>query len=145
MEESRKMKILISVLFIVFLLGFSTVYLYLDRDSEEILGVKEDVVEEVVEVTAIPKIISVPPMFATVGELYEYFPKVMDNDTDIEYLTLELVSAPEWLTLGLDNVVRGYIPVDAVGETVNFVLRVSDGYNSSSQDNYILIVDKDED
>ena len=70
--------------------------------------------------------------------------KVMDSDTDVNSLTLELVSAPEWLSLGLNNVVSGYVPVDAVGYTVNFVLRVSDGYNSSDQDNYILIVDANE-
>lgn len=144
MERSRKVKILMSVFFMFFLLGFAIVYLYLNRSTEEVLGVKEDVREEVIEINGVPKIVSLPPMFAVAGELYEYFPKVMDSDTDVNSLTLELVSAPEWLSLGLNNVVSGYVPVDAVGYTVNFVLRVSDGYNSSDQDNYILIVDANE-
>ena len=68
--------------------------------------------------TAVPKIVSVAPVFATPGEFYEYFPKVMDNDTNVEDLELELISAPEWLSLGLDGVVRGYVPVDAFNDEI---------------------------
>lgn len=145
MEQSRKTKILMSVFLVLFLLSFSVVYVFLDKKTEgETLGVKEEIVEEIVEPTAIPRILSLAPMTAVGGELYEYFPRVMDNDTDEEELVLDLVEAPEWLNLTSDGVVRGLVPEESIGESFSFVLKVSDGYNSSSQENFVLVVDSNE-
>lgn len=145
MEQSRKTKIWMSVFFVIFLFSFSVVYLFLDKKTGgETLGVKEEEVEEIVEPTAIPKILSLAPMTVVGGEFYEYLPRVMDNDSDEEELVLDLVQAPDWLSLTSDGVVSGFVPMESIGESFSFVLRVSDGYNSSSQENFVLVVDSNE-
>jgi hypothetical protein len=62
---------------------------------------------------------------------------VVDTDTDVENLGLEYVSGPDWLELE-DMILRGIPPQGSSG-TYKIVLRVSDGYNSSTQEEYILV------
>jgi len=143
MEKSRKFKILLSVLFVLFLLSFSSVYLFLNRDTkEEVLGVQNDLGEERKVVnTGIPYILSEAPLVAYTGEFYEYVPRLADLDNDVSELTLELLDAPAWLHV-IDGIVFGVVP-DTPG-TFSFVLKVSDGYNTSESKNYILVENRNE-
>jgi hypothetical protein len=135
MKGSTRFKILFSVFLVILVAGFSFGYIRffgpeVEEDVQEgVLGVGSD--------TGIPYIISLPPIVAVEGGLYEYYVGVVDTDTDVENLTLEYVSGPEWLELE-DMVLKGVVPIGSSG-TYKIVLRVSDGYNSSTQEEYILV------
>ena len=142
MEKSRKFKIVLSVLVVVFLFGFATMYMILNASSEEsVLGVQSNQESSSNVSMGIPYILSRAPLTITAGELYEYVPRLVDIDTDVSDLSLELVDAPDWLYLE-DGIVLGVAP--EVPDTFSFVLRVSDGYNSSQEKIYILVEEKDE-
>jgi len=135
MKGSRKIKVLFSTVFII-LIAFSTLsYIHFyqtdagEETQEDVLGVRN--------ITGVPYIISLPPIVAVQGELYQYRVRVTDRDTDLENLTLEYVSGPEWLELE-GQVLEGIAPEESVG-SYKIVLRVSDGYNSSTQEEYILV------
>ena len=87
---------------------------------------------------AVLYIVSLAPIRAKIGEEYVYVPSYFDSDTDVNDLTLTLVSAPSWLSLS-NGVIRGVVPEVVVGSTFKFVIEVSDGYNSTSQLSYIVI------
>lgn len=143
MEKSRRFKILLSMLFVLFLLSFSSVYMFLNRETnQEVLGVQDNFEEESEMVsTGIPYILSEAPLVAHIGEYYEYVPRLVDIDNDISELTLELTDGPEWLHI-VDGIVVGLVP-DTPG-TFSFILRVSDGYNTSELKNYILVEHRNE-
>ena len=142
MEKSRKFKIVLSVLVVVFLFGFATMYMILNASSEEsVLGVQSNQESSSNVSMGIPYILSRAPLTITAGELNEYVPRLVDIDTDVSDLSLELVDAPDWLYLE-DGIVLGVAP--EVPDTFSFVLRVSDGYNSSQEKIYILVEEKDE-
>jgi len=145
MEKSREFKIILSVLVVLFIFSFGTVYMLLkNRSQESVLGVKDSLVEENISNdrnTGIPYILSQAPVLANSGELYEYVPRLVDIDTDVSLLTLELLDAPSWLYLE-NGVVLGVAP--DTEDTYSFVLKVSDGYNSSQQKNYVLVQKRDE-
>jgi hypothetical protein len=135
MKGSRKFKVLLGVIFVILVtfLTFGYVYVYND-------GVQEDVEEDVLgmyAVTSVPYIISLPPIVVQEGELYEYYVEVVHNEVGVEGLSLEYVDGPEWLYLD-DMVLRGFAPEGSSG-SYKIVLRVSDGYNSSTQEDYILV------
>lgn len=145
MQDSAKMKIILSSFFVLFILGFVGMYLFLNRKERgNVLGLSSDgkSVRDV-ESSGIPYILSAAPMVAKEGELYEYVPRVVDLDTALEDLRLELIEAPDWLFLS-NGVVRGVVPKGDTLEPYSFTLRVSDGYNSSSQKSYILVESADE-
>jgi hypothetical protein len=135
MKGSRKVKVLVSVVLVLLIAGFSFGYIkFFPQEVEEegqvgVLGVESD--------TGVPYIISLPPIVAVEGQLYEYYVGVVDTDTDVENLGLEYVSGPDWLELE-DMILRGIPPQGSSG-TYKIVLRVSDGYNSSTQEEYILV------
>jgi hypothetical protein len=137
MKGSRKIKVLFSVFFLLLIVALTFGYLRFfpqegQKDlQEDILGVYSD--------TGVPYIISLPPITAIQGEVYEYYVGVVDRDTDTEDLSLEYVVGPEWLELE-DMVLRGLVPEGSSG-SYKIVLRVSDGYNSSTQEEYILVED----
>lgn len=143
MEKSRKFKILLSILFVLFLLSFSSVYIFLNQETEEeVLGVQDNLEEESEIVSpGIPYILSEAPLVARIGEFYEYVPRLVDMDNDISELTLELIDAPEWLHI-VDGIVVGLVP-ETPG-TFSFILKVSDGYNTSESKSYILVESKNE-
>ena len=143
MQKSRKMKIMFSSFLILFLLGFAGVYLLLNREERgNVLGLESDQ-ELRKESVGIPYILSAAPLIVNEGELYEYVPRLVDLDTSVDELELELLDAPSWLSI-TNGVVSGVVPVGDTSRTYSFVLRVSDGYNSSSQKNHILVEEKDE-
>lgn len=104
------------------------------------MGDAEDISENVLGIrnpTGVPYIINLPPLVVREGEVYEYRVRVLDSDTEIQDLELEYVQGPEWLDLN-DFVLKGVAPSGSKG-TYKIVLTVSDGYNSSTKEDYILV------
>jgi hypothetical protein len=134
MSRSKRLKVLLSIFFVT--LVSSLTWAYTQRykevsveEYEEVLGVQVS--------TGIPYITSLPPIVAYEGELYEYYVRGVDSDTDLQDLSLGYIEGPEWLYLE-GFVLRGFVPEGSRG-TYKIVLRVSDGYNSSTQEEYILV------
>lgn len=147
MERSRQVKIVISSLVLLFVFSFGFVYLFLNRENvpekeeEGVLGsTKEESILTGAENTyGAPYIVSVAPLEVVEGEVYEYYPRIEDSDSDPNSLVLELVEAPDWLRL-VDMGVVGTVPFNiGDNDTISYTLRVSDGEHSSSQKNYILV------
>ncbi len=134
MRRSRFLKFF-SFLFFVFSVA-SAVSIYVVYYQED----TEDVSENVLGVrnpTGVPYIINLPPLVIQEGEMYEYRVRALDGDTVAENLELEYVEGPEWLKLE-DFVLKGVAPSRSKG-TYKIVLKVSDGYNSSTKEDYILV------
>lgn len=147
MERSRKAKIVISSLVVLFVLSFGIVYAVLNNkgtEEEEVLGTtnEESILVGVENTYGTPYIVSKPPVEFEEGEMYEYYPRIEDADSDYDSLSMELVNAPDWLYIDGMSVL-GSVPY-GVGETYEYTLRVSDGVNTSSQKNYILVIERSE-
>lgn len=143
MQKSNEIKIVMSSLVVLFMLSSASVYMILNRPKEqEVLGVQDSAVNESVGVVSkgIPYILSQAPRRVFVGETYQYFPRLVDLDNEDSELVLVLIDAPEWLYI-TDGYVQG-VP-DEKG-TFNFTLKVSDGYNSSQEKNYIIVEESNE-
>ena len=146
MEKSRKFKIFLSSLVVLFIFSFGVIYMVLKNSSEKsVLGVQNSQLEQEEEEKnvgdGIPYVVSQAPISVYVGDIYEYVPRLVDIDTDVSDLSLELIDAPDWLYLD-NGVVMGVAP--EVVNTYSFVLKVSDGYNSFQQKSYILVQERDE-
>lgn len=111
-------------------LGISEVFKEKKSNSnEDVLGVDN------ISYKYIPYITSVPTTSISVGEFFRYNVEVSDLDTELKYISLYLTEKPMWIYIeGFE--IRG-IPTEE--GTYKFVLTVSDGTNSSSQVNYILV------
>ena len=134
MGESRKVKILLSLIFVLLIGIGSLVYSYYNPKVRED---SEDEVKGEYVITGVPYIITVPPIVAYEGEEYVYFLRVVDSDTSIKELKLEITEGPSWLELD-DLVLRGTPPSGSSG-TYDLILKVSDGSNSSVQRGYIIV------
>jgi hypothetical protein len=134
MRRSRLLKFF-SFLFFVFSVAcaVSIYVVYYQEDtedvSENVLGARNP--------TGVSYITNLLPLVVREGEIYEYRVRVSDSDTEVENLKLEYVEGPEWLRLE-DFVLKGVAPSGSRG-TYKIVLRVSDGYNSSTKEDYILV------
>ena len=146
MERSRQVKIVISSLVLLFVFSFGFVYLFLNREKapekeEDVLGStnEESILTGAENTYGAPYIVSVAPLEVVEGEVYEYYPRIEESNSDPNSLVLELVEAPEWLSLVNMGVV-GTVPFNiGDNDTISYTLRVSDGEHSSSQKNYILV------
>jgi hypothetical protein len=141
MQGSSKFKISLSVFLVILVASLTFVYVEFygqeqlrEETEEEVMGVNTD--------TGIPYIISLAPIVAEVGSLYEYPLTVVDRDTRQEDLVAEYIEGPGWLELE-DMVLSGLVPQESEG-TYKIVLKVSDGYNSSIQETYILVEEENE-
>ena len=141
MTKSNRFKIFVSV-FIVLLIGLvSGYYTYFVNgrivDEDLVLGVQslEEEIEEEESFSNVPYIDSLMPLVGYEGEMYEYLVRVIN--TSGEEVFLEYVEGPTWLQIE-GMVLRGVPPFGSSG-SYKIVLRVSDGYNSSFEDGYILI------
>ena len=103
-----------------------------DSSQTEILGVQE------VNYKYVPYITSISTMSVTVGDEFEYIITSSDLDTPEMELEYSLKEKPDWMYIE-GNRVYG-VPLE-VG-TYKFVVSVSDGVNSTSQINYILVEDE---
>lgn len=140
MLKSQQFKIFVSLLFVLLLTTYCIVYV-LSAKREESVSTSVDVMGES-DTSGIPYITNLAPTSVSEGEEYIFVPKLIDADSNIGELVLELVEAPFWLNLS-DSVLRGIPPMGNTG-VFKVVLRVSDGNNSSSQEIYILVIEKDE-
>ncbi|MCK9415281.1 MAG: hypothetical protein PHG60_01145 [Candidatus Dojkabacteria bacterium] len=130
MKEGFKNWLLISSIILV--TGIVTYFALPSREldkAEEILGVSDG------NYKYAPFITSVSPTFISVGEDFRYEIEASDLDSSYEQLSYYLVEKPIWIYIQ-GNVVVGK-PTEA--GTYKFVVSVSDGTNSSSQVNYILV------
>ena len=141
MKRSRKVKIFLSLILVILIGLTSGVYrLFFFIEDEDVLGVQESQeevdVEDDIDFSLVPYIDSLPPIVGYEGILYEYLVKPVGHTQDMD-LVLEYVEGPSWLFLN-NNVIRGIPPYGSSG-SYRIVLRVSDGYNSSVQEEYITI------
>jgi len=135
MRRSRLLKLFVFLFFVFSIASAVSVYVVHYQESME-----EDISENVLGVrspTGVPYIINLPPLVVREGEVYEYRVRVLDSDTEIENLELEYVEGPKWLDLE-GFVLKGVAPSGSKG-TYKIVLKVSDGYNSSTKEDYILV------
>lgn len=136
MKRSTRVKIFLS-LTVVILIGLVSGYYMLFHnfeDEEVVLGIQQP--EEEIDLTKVPYIDSLPPVVGYEGILYEYLIKPMSYSDSLE-LSLDYLEGPSWLSLN-NSVLKGVPPVGSSG-SYRIVLRVSDEYNSSIQEEYILI------
>lgn len=129
------LKLFVFLFFVFSIASAVSVYVVHYQESME-----EDISENVLGVrspTGVPYIINLPPLVVREGEVYEYRVRVLDSDTEIENLELEYVEGPKWLDLE-GFVLKGVAPSGSKG-TYKIVLKVSDGYNSSTKEDYILV------
>jgi len=83
----------------------------------------------------IPYITSISPVAVQVNETFRYEVKISDLDTPDEDIDIYLIGNPSWMYLE-SNIVLG-IPNEE--GTYKFTISVSDGVNSTSQVNYVLV------
>lgn len=142
MLKAQKMKIFLSILIVLLVLIPVSIYIFIEDYRRESSYMEEPELEDGgvrgVDISTVPFIQSLAPIRAKSGEEYVYYPYYFDRDTEFSELTLSLLSAPSWLSLS-EGVVRGMVPEVVVGSTFKFVIEVSDGYNSTTQVNYIVI------
>lgn len=141
MKRSRKVKIFLSLI-VVIVIGLISGYynFFVNSQEDTVLGIQESEeeadVQEDIDFSKVPYIDSLPPVVGYEGVLYEYLVRPVGHLKDLD-LTLEYVEGPPWLSLN-NYVLRGIPPFGSSG-SYRIVLRVSDGYNSSVQEEYILI------
>jgi hypothetical protein len=102
-------------------------------NEEDVLGVQS------VKLRNAPYITSVAPISIELNKELEYEITVSDLDTNDNDVSIFLTEKPMWMYLD-KNVVRG---VPNVVGTYKFVVSVSDGVNSTSQINYIVVEDNE--
>ncbi len=143
MKESRRLKLIMSILFVVVLgitagalMIFSNHTQEVKKDSDDVLGTNS------MNMASVPYITSVAPVVGYVGEEYSYNVKYSDNDSLDKDISISLVNSPTWLHVE-DRKVYGTPPVGSEG-SYKFSVRIFDGVNSSVQDSYILIQDHEE-
>jgi hypothetical protein len=119
------------VLSIIVVVGIITYFAFPNRksDEEEVLGIEK------VEYKYAPYIVSIPPVSVQVGEDFEYRIEVSDLDTPDEQIAIYLDEKPEWIYID-ESTLRGE---PTASGTYKFVVTVTDGVNSTSQVNYILV------
>ena len=138
------MKIVVSSLVVLFFLSFGIVFAVLnnkEREEEEgVLGTsnEESILEGAKSTYGVPYIVSTPSLEIEEGQIYEYYPRIEDADTDASALQMELVEGPDWLVVSGMQVI-GNVPYESEG-TFQYTIRVSDGENTTSQKNYILVI-----
>lgn len=135
MDKGRRFKMLFSVFIIVLFGVLGTLYWLSNR---EVLETPEVLGEE--DLGKAPYITSLCPGFVYEEEVYECLIRVVDEDSVLSDISVE-VKGPYWLSVE-DMVLSGFVPEGSEG-TYKIVLRVSDGYNSSVQESYILVQGND--
>ncbi len=91
------------------------------------------------DMSVVPYIVSLPPLSGVVGEEYVYDVKYSDRDSQSSEISIKLIDAPSWLSV--NSMTVSGIPTSENGGQNKFSVRISDGKNSSVQENYILIQD----
>ncbi len=139
MKESKKFKVIFSLILVTFITVATIVYI--SYNKQPIQDDQENQIMGRMDTSGFPYITSLPPVVGYEGVLYEYSVKSLDSDTDVKDLSLEYLEGPSWLKFE-GTVLTGTPPLGSSG-SYKIVLRVSDGYNTSTQESYILINEND--
>jgi hypothetical protein len=99
------------------------------NQEQEVLGVNSE------DFRNAPYITSVAPSSVTVGEFLKYEVRVSDLDSNDEEISISLEEGPDWMYIQNDTVQGSPSELG----TYRYVVKVSDGVNSTSQINYILV------
>lgn len=135
MEGSRKIKIIVSFVLVLILVTVGIVFSVINNNKTK--NEKNDVVMGQSDISGVPYITSVPPLVGYIGTEYVYDVKYSDSDSKAEEVSVTLENAPSWLSVE-DLHIFGIPPVGSVGQ-YKFNVKISDGVNSSIQENYILV------
>ncbi len=139
MEGSRKLKILSSVLIVLVFVIVGIIFAIKNNNTKP---EENNVVLGETDMALAPYITSVPPVIGYIGEEYVYDIKYSDRDSKQESIIVTLLDAPWWLSV--QNLhVFGTPPVGSSGQ-YKLNVKISDGVNSSVQENYILIQEDEE-
>jgi hypothetical protein len=137
MEGSRKIKIIVSFVLVLILVTVGVVFSVINNNKAK--QVKDNEVMGKSDISGVPYITSLPPVVGYVGIEYIYDVKYSDSDSKVEDIKVSLENAPTWLSVeGLH--IFGIPSVGNVGQ-YKFNVKISDGKNSSIQENYILVQD----
>lgn len=109
----------------------TSVYLFLENRDVKGITVKNESPDMLV-----PYISNIPPNVAYVGEEYLFIPKVVSEESSV--IKLILVESPSWIYIDENNILRG-IPQQKDLGSEKLVLKVSDGYNSSTLTEYLIV------
>lgn len=140
MEGSRKIKIIVSFVLVLILVTVGIVFSVINNKKAK--QEKNDVVMGQSDISGVPYITSIPPLVGYIGTEYVYDIRYSDSDSKSEDIRVSLDNAPIWLSVeGLH--IFGIPPVGSVGQ-YKFNVKISDGVNSSIQENYILVQDNQE-
>ena len=97
MKRSRKVKIFLSSVVVIVIGLVSGYYMYFSTSNEEtVLGIQES--QELVDLTKIPYIDTLPPIVGYEGVLYEYLVRPVSYDDEL-VVSLEYIEGPSWLSL----------------------------------------------
>lgn len=130
MKEGLKNWLVVFALVIVSALMVQLIFLNEKEDrNDEVLGIQEE------DYKYAPYITSVAPVSVYINNNFEYDIVVSDLDSNIDNLEFSLTDSPNWMYIE-SNRVYG-VPFEA--GTYKYVVKVSDGINSTSQINYILV------
>lgn len=135
MEGSRKIKITVSFILVFILVTVGIVFSIINNNKAK--QEKNDVVMGQSDISGVPYITSIPPLVGYIGTEYVYDIKYSDSDSQASSITATLENAPVWLNIeGLH--IYGIPPMGSMGQ-YKFNVKISDGVNSSIQENYILV------
>ena len=130
MKEGLKNWLVVFALVIVSALMVQLIFFNEKEDrNDEVLGIQEE------DYKYAPYITSVAPVSVYINNNFEYDIVVSDLDSNIDNLEFSLTDSPNWMYIE-SNRVYG-VPFEA--GTYKYVVKVSDGINSTSQINYILV------
>jgi len=102
----------------------------------EVIDEEEDVLGVIsIDYRNSPFITSVPPRVIEVGDMFKYEVLISDLDTEIDNVDIYLEESPDWMSLSGD-ILHG-IPFSK--GTYKYVITVSDGVNSTTEVNYLLV------
>jgi hypothetical protein len=137
MEGSRKIKIIVSFVLVFILVTVGIVFSIINNNKAK--KEKNDVVMGQSDISGVPYITSIPPLVGYIGTEYVYDIKYSDSDSQASSITATLENAPVWLNIEGFHI-YGTPPVGSNGQQ-KFDVKISDGANSSVQENYILVQD----
>lgn len=140
MEGSRKIKITVSFVLVLILVTVGIVFSVINSNKAK--QEKNDVVMGQSDISGVPYITSLPPVVGYIGIEYVYDVKYSDSDSKVEDIKVKLENAPVWLNIEGQHI-SGIPPVGSNGQQ-KFNVKISDGTNSSVQENYILVQDNEE-
>lgn len=140
MEGSQKVKIGFSIGLVLVLVTVGIVFSIINTNKAK--QIENEVVMGQSDISEVPYITSLPPVVGYIGDEYVYDVKYSDSDSKVEDISVVLENAPSWLSVeGLH--IYGIPPVGSVGQ-YKLNVKISDGTNSSIQQNYILVQENEE-